>query len=91
VLVLVLVVPTSPRGLKLQTSPRRLDSERLRQASREAMSGKLSSNLAERRGGGMSLARIVFGALLPRRGNRTEPRVFNPGLWLEQGHALKGL
>jgi hypothetical protein len=89
VLVLVLVVPTSPRGLKLQTSPRRLDSERLRQASREAMSGKLSSNLAERRGGGMSLARIVFGAFAPK-GQQNLAQVFNPGLLLEQGHALKG-
>jgi hypothetical protein len=40
VLVLVVVLPTSPRRLKLLTSPRRLDSERLRQASREATSGK---------------------------------------------------
>ena len=39
-IVIVLVVPTSPRRLKLQTPPRRLDSERLRQASREAMSGR---------------------------------------------------
>jgi hypothetical protein len=43
VLVLAVVLPTSPRRLKLQTSPRRLDSERLRQASREATSGGLSS------------------------------------------------
>jgi hypothetical protein len=43
VLVLVVVLPTSPRRLRLHTSPRRLDSERLRQASREATSGRLSS------------------------------------------------
>jgi hypothetical protein len=32
--------PTSPRRPKLQTSPRRLDSERLRRASREATSAR---------------------------------------------------
>jgi hypothetical protein len=42
-IVIVVVLPTSPHRLKLQTSPHRLDSERLRQASREATSGRLSS------------------------------------------------
>jgi hypothetical protein len=42
--------PTSPRRPKLQTSPRRLDSERLRRASREATSARpgTSANVARR-------------------------------------------
>jgi hypothetical protein len=50
VLVVVVVLPTLPRRLKLVTSPRRLDSERLRQASREATSGRLFSNCDISRG-----------------------------------------
>jgi hypothetical protein len=65
-IVLVVGLPTSPLRLKLPTSPRRLDSERLRQASREAMSGRLFSDLVGR--GSWTFSNLIQrdGCLLPR-------------------------